>query len=119
MSIDLSLAVDALSFDTITRRRIAAGSYVAGTYVPGAETSTTLAASITPLPDRELERATDGQRTRGGWRLITTEDLRTADRAGSTPADRVVFRGRVHEVVRVGDWTAYGFRDVLVAEVEP
>lgn len=122
MTIDVSLAVDALSSDDVVRQRGAAGSYVDGTWTPGAVTSATIRASVTPLPAREVERLADGQRTRGGIRVITTatDGLRVAQRETGVPCDRLVYRGRVYEVSAVDDWTSYGgWVDARALEVEP
>lgn len=122
MSIDVSTAVDALSFDDVVRRRGAAGTYVAGVWTPGAVTETTIRASVSPLLAREVERLATGQRTRGGIRLITTADggLVVADREAGTPCDRVVWSDRIYDVAKVDNWATYGgWVDAQALEVEP
>lgn len=122
MSIDVSTAVDALSFDDAVRQRGAAGSYVAGLWVPGVVTETPIRVAASPLPAREVEKLANGQRTKGGFRFITTAvgGLAVADREAGTPCDRVVFDGRIYDVAKVDDWTTYGgWVDAQALEVEP
>lgn len=72
---------------TVTSR--AAGSYVAGDWVDGAETSRTIKAVLQPLSARELQQLPEAWRTRARWKLYSAARLKTVDVYAETQADFV------------------------------
>lgn len=92
-------------FTDVTRKRYAAGTWVAGGFVAGAATSSTIKASVQPATGRDLLRLNEGLRTRDVVKVFAAlGDLRTADETAATPADRVVHLGEEYEVVEVEAW---------------
>lgn len=110
-------------FATVTRRRRAAGSYVAGLWVDGAPTDADIVASVQPASGRDLLRLPEGLRTRSTVAVITDDDLQTANETNEQTADRIVHLGEEWEVVTVEVWAMgavdqLGHRDCLAQRVD-
>lgn len=81
-----------------TFTRAAAGSYVNGTYVPGASTSFTAMCSIQPVSEQEVDiTPREGGRWLDG---LVSVDSETEVRE----SDRTTYNGALFEVIRVSDW---------------
>lgn len=81
---------------TFTVKRHAAGAYVNGRWVQGAQSQFTVTAVFQPMDGRELQRLPAGERTREaqvGW---CATELRT--KSGQVTADIVVIDGEDFEV---------------------
>jgi len=87
---------------TLTRRRFAAPSYVAGRPVPGAATDTTFVGSVQPLNGRDRQVLPEGLRQRRGYKVYCPRTtLRTDDQHAGTSADHVIRSGDTYTVVHV------------------
>ncbi|MCK4521419.1 MAG: hypothetical protein KAU20_02510 [Nanoarchaeota archaeon] len=94
---------------TLTVKRVAAGSYVLGIYQEGAESEFTIRASVQPLKANEMELLPDERRQSEAYRLYTDTPLQTAKegKKGSPEtvnADKVIIYGDTFEVYSVGTW---------------
>lgn len=97
---------------TVTRRQFAVGTYVAGAWVQGAATDTTLTdCRWVPAPEKALEHLDAGDRSREARLLFTQSELRTA-KAGGYSSDAVSFDDGTtwYEVQSVKDFSAAPFR---------
>lgn len=92
-------------FTVVTRRRWAAGSYVAGAWVDGALTEDLITVSVQPVSGEDLARLPEGVRTRDSIRLFTDDDLRTANEASGYAADQVEHDDEWYEVVAVDSFS--------------
>ena len=101
--------------DRIVRRRQGPGSRVAGQYVPGAVTETTLRASVQPVRADDLL-------TQGGERLSDRRRLYVPGRAqlraaaDDGEADEVLLDGEIFAVVEAEVWRSYTRAVVLRVE---
>jgi hypothetical protein len=93
--------VRAIFRQSVTVKRRAVGAFVAGVWVPGAPTTTTIQASVQPASAEDIQRLPEGQRQTGAVKLYTNDSLFTAK--GTQEADIVV--------------TPQGDYEVSVAEV--
>ncbi|MFH0902140.1 MAG: hypothetical protein V2A73_16030 [Pseudomonadota bacterium] len=91
-------------FTTVTVRRRADGGYVDGIWIDGSQSETTITASVQPVSGQALERLPEGLRTRDSVRVITDDDLQSADENDSKVADRIVWQSEEYEVVAVQNW---------------
>lgn len=110
-------------FATVTRRRRAAGAYVAGNWVDGTSSDASIVASVQPASHRDLLRLPEGLRTRSTVAVITDDDLRTANETAKLAADRIVYQGEDWEVVSVDAWEMgavdqLGHKDCLAQRVD-
>lgn len=98
--------------------RTSPGSYVKGVHQPGESSTFGIVASVQPASGRDLLRLEEGQRTRETITVFTPDDLRTADEAAGTPADRIEWQGSLYEVQLVENWTPGRFRKALASKIE-
>ena len=85
---------------TITRQ--AAGAYVAGVWVPGAESTVTIRASVQPATAEDMQRLPEGRRQTGAVKLYTSAALKTE--IGNQKADRVTLPTGTYEVAQADQW---------------
>lgn len=88
---------------SVTVKRRAAGSYVAGVWTPGALTTTAIQASVQPASAEDMQRLPEGQRQTGAVRIYTNDALRTA--TGTQEADIVVTEQGDYEVSVAEAWS--------------
>lgn len=111
--LDVSSAIAMLATGTYPVTRTAAGTYVGGSYVPGATVSLTVEAVVVPASGRQLERLPEGQRSKDTIAIYSPTELRTASVDGP-PADRLTWQGASYEVQSVKPWNeAGGFFEAL------
>lgn len=103
---DLASTVASFSFP-VTRRRYSTASVTSSGLVrETGYTDTTIMAHVHDATADVMERVFPGQEGVRAIQFYTSEaDLRTS-RTGSAPADALVFRGLVFEVVEVSEWDA-------------
>ena len=99
-------AIDRLG-STYEYKRLAAGSYVNGNWVEGAEISGTIVASIQPLTPQETQTLPEGERSSEFIRIYTATKLNKTNEVALTKGDKITYNGRDYEVKKVEDWTAY------------
>lgn len=103
------LAVDAMARPATLIRR-AAGSYVDHDWVPGALTSTPIRAVIQDPKEADIRQLPEGERTEAFVAIWSRSELRTADEATQTEADRVTSEaGDTYKITRVSDRSEGGF----------
>lgn len=86
----------------ITLTRYAAGSYVAGEWVPGASSSVSVTGMAhRQTADEDLINRVGGTYQDGFIRLYTNEQVFTADKSAGKLADRVTWLDNVYEIVEV------------------
>lgn len=96
-----------LGQQTYTVSRYAAGSNVAGDYVPGAESQLTVQGSLQPrTPDaRKTQHHPSGARAQATWEFYTRDTLQIADTTGTgAAADELHHEGRRLVVLAVDDY---------------
>lgn len=91
-----------------TGKRFAAGSFVDGDWVPGAESALSIFGTVRPMKPRDVVLLKEGEELSDHRKLYTATELRPADRSTKTPADRVVIGGEDFEVVGIHDNTNGG-----------
>jgi hypothetical protein len=106
--------------ENVTLKRTAPGSFVNGIYVPGAETSSTIIASVQPMSSMEMENYPELQRSSEVLKLYCAEELQVAKESTGAVADKIVMRGKTYQVQRVEPWQyAFSFSKAIVVRVEP
>lgn len=103
-----------LNAETFTGSRFAAATVGSdGRPVHGAASPFSFAGDAQPVRGEELANELGLPRTRKAWWLYTETELRTADEAAGTPADRVTIAGDLCEVYAVEDWNRPGLASNL------
>lgn len=103
--LDMTDAIRQLG-DSFTVTRTAPSTMVNGYPVAGAVTTFTTVGVEYPLEGDELQRLSEGLRTRGVYGIICDKPLLTVD---SAVADTIVIGGNVHEVHRSEAWRSGNF----------
>lgn len=89
----------------VTCMRFAAGTYVNGTWVEGAGTPFTIAASKQPLASREMQLLPEGRRDSASYHLFHDDiALRPANKEAGMNADKVTLDGQVFECLSCASW---------------
>lgn len=88
-------------FTSCTLRRRAAGVFTSGRWIDGAETESTIVASVQPLTSDELLQLPEGDRSKGARRVYTESELQAGDESAGLVADRIVWGGEEWEVHKV------------------
>lgn len=80
--------------------RYAAGAMdgTSGMWVEGSSSTVNLVAEVQTVKGKELERLQQGEKNREFKRLLSSTELKTADRNTKTSADRVVIEGNTFEI---------------------
>lgn len=86
----------------ITIYRKAAGAYVNGIWVEGAETTILITASVQPTTGEEMLSLPEGRRNKKTYALFTSTDINVI--VGTSNPDQVAIFGERYEVVRVEPW---------------
>jgi len=68
-----------LGSETITLKRRAAGSYVNGHFVPGAESSSSIEASVQPLTGSEILQLPEADRKKEVWKVFSESEILAND----------------------------------------
>lgn len=103
--IDLGFVVDMFAYDVLTVVSTTT-SYVAGVSTPDAPTTATVYASVQPAAGRDLQRLTEGQRSKGAVTVFSRVSLLMA---GATQlSDSFTWRGRSWTIVHSEQWDATG-----------
>lgn len=106
--------------EDVTLTRTAPGSFVAGVYVAGATTASTIIASVQPMNAQEMQNYPELQRSSEVLKIYTSEALQVASEATGAVADRITMRGKTYQVQRVEPWEyAFSFSKAIVVRVEP
>ncbi len=105
---NLAFVVQAFSFPGAVTRRRAAGDTINadGLRSRGATTDTPIRAFVHDEPGDVEANAPEGQNDGRTIRVYTTDDLRTVDVDGVTPADVVLWQGQAFEVVELRAWAS-------------
>lgn len=90
--------------EDVTLTRYAAGSYVNGTYVPGATAVSTIKMSVQPVRGEELLNLPEAQRTSKMMKGYSAVLLHTAKTSPSEKADLITWQGVQYEVQAVEQW---------------
>jgi len=94
-------------FKTVSVKRYAAGSYVSGEWVEGAESSVDITAYIEPISEKTLQQRfkllPEGKRIQGAILIITTDELNLSSSPDSQSADMISWRGEDWEVFAKDD----------------
>jgi len=75
----------------------------------------TIRAVIQTATDEDLQKVDEGRRTKGGIRVFTASELRTASVEGQHQPDVVLWEGRKWQVEKVDNWADYGFHFKSIA----
>lgn len=97
--------------------RYAAGTYVAGKYVPGAASTVTALATVQPLGGNDIMRIPEGDRTRERRKLYSADLLYIERPATKNKADEVSIDGVAWQVESIETWPNYW--KVIVVRMEP
>ncbi len=91
---------------TLTIKRTATGSYVAGRFVPGVETTFPAIANVQNATPDETTMFPEGRRG-GEIKVVYTEtELKAPDESvAQTKGDIFDYKGNTYEVHRVEDWS--------------
>lgn len=104
----MSAALIARFGRTLTVKRKAAGSYdLRGQFVPGAETTLDIVASIQPVSPRERELLPEGTRLREMFKLYTTTQLLPPRGAPPVGGDIVTINGEDFLVTSCQDYVTH------------
>ncbi len=88
-----------LDNESITVKRKAAGAYVNGHYVTGAESNYSALASVQPLSGEEILQLPEADRKRESLKMFTPSEIKVND--------TVTRAGRNYEVQKVMDFSAH------------
>lgn len=89
---------------TLEVKRFAAGSYVKGDYVEGADNTFNITASVQPLRGKEMELLPEARREFQAYKLYSDTQLLTVNTSETKNPDQVKIDGVWHEVLIVQDW---------------
>ena len=118
-AMDLSGIVASMPNQAITITRTAGGTWTKGLYSGGAATTLTGNAIVYPAGNRDLLLLPEGLRTRETIVVIWDAELRTANEATGTQADRIAYDSKTWEVQAVQAWLANaGFCQALATKVD-
>src|SRR3990167_5222449 len=95
-------------FADVTRYRGVAGSYVAGRWTAGAQTSATIRASVQPMPSDEAQDLPEAVRTRGVFNVFSASEMVTLSEAILREEDEVDWNGERLHVLSVDRWQVGG-----------
>ena len=112
---------------TVTRHRFAAGTFVNGTYVVGADTPVDVESVIHPVTAKtklsaRMLREIDLQRNTDWIVLYSALDTyQQGDEATQTKGDRVEYQGFFWEIMAVDQWLAgvLDHQKAIAAKVQP
>lgn len=90
--------------EEITVERTSPGTFQNGIFVPGETTTLQCRASVQPLNGREQITLSELQREKSTFKLYLDTELFVSNQTQGRAADRVVVRGKRHEVSRVEPW---------------
>lgn len=105
-----------------TVKRVTAGSYVNGVFVPGTNSTFTIQASIQPLSDIDLKTLPEGQREGDMIKAYTDSDLFPVGESGSgQEPDKIVWKGNDYTVSKksvrqmdvINHYRYFAIKDVL------
>jgi hypothetical protein len=78
------------------------GTYSNGVYAPGAQTSTTIRASVQPTSPDDLLSLPEGRRTTASYKLYTNNLIQ--EQTSTHDPDVVTLFGEKYEVVKIFNW---------------
>lgn len=78
---------------TVKVKRTAAGDYVAGAWVPGAESEFDVVCSVQPLRPNEMKLLPEGRQESEALRIYSDVELKPADERSKVQADLVDITG--------------------------
>lgn len=117
MPINVSEALDSDTAELITVKRTAAGGYVNGLYVKGAETTFKALASVQQPTAQDLKLLPEGERNRDVRKFISNKPVRTTNDLDDLIADVIVYKSMNFKLINVEDWNAYGHTTVFGVRV--
>lgn len=88
-------------FSSYTVKRYAAGTYVSGTWTPGAQSSLSVVASVQPAKADELIYLPEAQRTTAAIKIYTDSHLQTGNEKTGVQADRITYQGEDWEIQQI------------------
>ena len=95
-------AFNAFRRDVVVKRP-AAGSYVNGVWVAGAESTLSVKASVQPATTEDLQSLPENRRTLGAYRLYSSTRFQSLVEGEQNP-DIIVIDGQDYEVTQVEPW---------------
>lgn len=104
----------------VTVKRPAAGSYVNGVWVEGAQSTLIIKASVQPATAEEMESLPEARRNLGVYKLYTDTQLQNLLENANNP-DIVVIGGHDYEIMRCEPWqnNIVNHYKALAARVQP
>lgn len=93
---------------TVTLTRTSAGSYVAGEWIAGAESTIDIKATVLPEKDVDILARIGGTSLSGVYKILSKTEMIPADENTGAVGDKFTINGRVYEVVTAEDRTHYG-----------
>jgi hypothetical protein len=103
----------------VTVKHPGIGSYVAGVWVNGTETTFTIRANVQPVPAIVMETLPEGYRTKSAFILYTNTELLTAEDNNNNP-DIVLLYGKRYFVTKKEIWqnTILAHYEIIVVKEE-
>lgn len=86
---------------TQTIKRVTAGSYVDGVWVPGTESTFTIQASVQPMTGEDMKALPEGRRMSDHVKAYTSENLQVLGEVVGLQPDKLVWRGHDYECIQV------------------
>ena len=96
-----SIPLEATSRFVVDIIRTAAGDWIDGVFVNGAQTTFQIVANVQPLTADELINLEEAQRTRETLKLYTRTTLLSAQESPSEVADQLSFDGKQYQIQQV------------------
>jgi len=94
--------------ENATLHNFAAGSYVDGEWVDGAETNTAIRASIQPLSAGDYRLLPEGNSGQRGWKVYWNGNFELGV-ANSLRPDEMTIEGIRHKLVHKEEWQKHGY----------
>jgi len=88
----------------VTLKRYTAGVHVAGTWVDGTPSTSTIQASIQPAKESEYLRLPEGARTRGAVSVFSEDEVVAGNESTGIVPDEVTYQSEQWEISMVEPW---------------
>lgn len=118
MPINVSQAIDSQTGERIRVHRQMVGRYVDGLYVEG-KTKVIKAMASQQVVTPEMMVGLEGtERTRDIKVFFVNKRVYSSNEITKEPADIIEWQGKYYRVMKVGDWSSYGYNYALGALID-
>lgn len=111
----INVRVPAKFMRRIILRRYSAGAYSDGVWIDGANTDTTIQASVQPLTSNELRLLPEGDRGKRGWKIFSNTQFSLGSDSG-VKSDELIIDGITFRISDKEDFQVFGHSEAIFIE---